>query len=182
VNRQIGDRHRLFHVDLARPAVVPQPVRHVRVLLDLAEHDAGANRMHRMGGREVRLARRDRNPVEQLLNVARLRGLQQSLARDGLAEPERDRRTRLRFQDVPHLGLAEPPVLAVVGMHLHRKPLRREQQFDEQRQFAIRQIPRLADGLIRIGEPRRETRLSPHLLAQGRLQPYGFRHLTSSER
>ena len=167
MHAEIAEGHRLLHVDLARPPVVPQPVRHVGILLDLAEHDPRADGMHRVRRNQIRLARPHRCPAQQMLHLARARGLPQPLAREGLAEPHGDGGPRRRLQDVPHLGLAARPTLAVIGMHLHGKPLIREDQLHQQRQFARAQEPRLSDRRFRIRKPRHQARLAPHAFAQG---------------
>jgi hypothetical protein len=72
-----------------------------------------------------------------------------SRSRVRLAESERDRRSRIGRQDVPHLRLAARAVFAIVGVHLHGEPLGSEDQLHQQRQFAIGQIPGFADTLAR---------------------------------
>src|SRR5512133_962511 len=56
VDAEVGDARGLVYVQLARAPVVVQAVGDVAVLLDLAEDDAGSDRVHGMGGGEVGLA------------------------------------------------------------------------------------------------------------------------------
>ena len=68
------------------------------------------------------------HPSDQVFDLARERRFAQPLTRDRLTESERDGGAGIGRQDVPHLVLAARAVLAVVGMHLYRQALGREDQ------------------------------------------------------
>src|SRR6202000_3064319 len=118
---QVGNRGRLLDVQFARTSVIPETVGYVGILLNLAQHDAAANRVYRMRRSEVRLARAHRHPVEQILNLAGASGLAQTLPADRFAKTQCNGGARLRVQDVPHFGFAAWSVFAVAWVHLHRQ-------------------------------------------------------------
>src|SRR5436190_16977836 len=122
MHSEIAEGQCFVHVQFAWTAVVPEAVGHVGVLLDFAEYDAGADGVYRVRGDHVRLARFNGGPMEQLFDFAGARGLAQLLSRDGLAETHSDRGSGLRVEYVPHLGLAERTILAIVGVDLHGEP------------------------------------------------------------
>ena len=156
-----GHVHGLVQMQLARPAIVVQPVGDGVVLLDLAYHQAGAQRVNRSGGDEVDLARFGWEPAQQVFNFPRKRGLARALRCDGLAEAGRQSGPGRGAQHVPHLGLAAASLVrlsvGVAGMHLHREPLGGEDEFhqDGQRLGAGNREP----DLSRLPGPRAKPRL-----------------------
>src|ERR1700687_2037302 len=65
---RIGNGDSAIFVQLALPAIVKQTERHVAMLLDLGEHDAGAYGVDRAGGDEDDVAFYDRAPLSEAGN------------------------------------------------------------------------------------------------------------------
>src|ERR1039458_4842338 len=176
MHAQVGNRRRLFHMQRPIPPVIPQPVSDIGILLDLAQHNPGADRVHRVRRGEIGFPGLHRHPVDELFDLARPRRFPQMVARDWLPKPQRDGRARFRRQDVPHFRFAAWAVLPIVRMHLHAQPLRCEDQLDQQRQIAFGQEPGFADGLRRVWKPWGQARRAPHLLPKRRRETNGLVH------
>src|SRR5437773_5511884 len=61
---EIGCAQAFIDMQLARAAIIVQPVSDVGILLDLAQCDPGADGVNRARWNEVGLARTDRNPAQ----------------------------------------------------------------------------------------------------------------------
>src|SRR5258708_36040366 len=121
---ETGCPQAFIEMQLARAAIIVQPVGDVGILLDLAEGDPGADGVNRARWNEVGLARTNRNPAQPLLDLSAQRRRPQRFFADRPREAEGDTRSLLRPQNVPHFRLADAAL--AVRMDLHGEVLRCE--------------------------------------------------------
>ena len=163
----VRHRHRLVEMELARAAVIVEPVGEVDILLDLDQRDAAADGVDRAGGRIEEVALRRRPPIEQAFDAAVERGLAERRPGNFAGQAEPDHGVRLGVDHVPGFvlaaGIASGAGGRVVRVDLDRQPLGGEQIFDEQRGIVRRLEPDLADRLVarRAGKARRQVPPAP---------------------
>jgi hypothetical protein len=75
VRLQASDRGSVLDVKLAGTTVIPEPVCDVRVLLDLADDDAGTDGVDRSRRNKHRISWLDFMPSQEILDVTRPDGL-----------------------------------------------------------------------------------------------------------
>ena len=166
--------HAFIQMQFARPAVVIEAVGHVGVLLDLAEHDAGADGVHRMRRSEVRLAGLHRNPVHELLDLAGARRPPQPLARDRLAEPQRDLGARLGVAGcATSRSCRASPSSPSSGCTWTERRSEVKINFTSSGNSRPAQIPCLADRLLRIAETTARGAFAPQTFSRRRRRAGG---------
>lgn len=126
--RAQGHVERLVHMQLPRLPVRPDPpevvdaVGRVGVLLDLREQDARADRVDRARADEEDVPLVHGGPVERLGDRVVRDPPAHLLRRNFPLKPKIEEGIRLAVDDIPHLGLAAPPLdaagVAVVRVHL----------------------------------------------------------------
>jgi hypothetical protein len=135
----IRGRDCLLGVKLTLPAVVEQAECRVAALLDLRDHESGADRVDRPGGHDYDVARRHGPPAHTIGYRAVFDGRPQLLRRETPIEPEGDLGPGGGAEDVPGFGLAARQAHLVcqriVGMNLDGKWLVGEQQLEQERRF-----------------------------------------------
>ena len=106
IRRRARDSDAVVEMQLARAAVVVEPVGHVGILLEFEQRNAPADRVDRAGRDHEEVAGAHRPPVHQLLDRAIERGGAKLVRRNGALQAEAERRAGLRVEDVPALALA----------------------------------------------------------------------------
>ena len=124
-------------MQFARTPVIIKAIGTIRLLLRLHQDGARAQRVHRSSGYVNHFARINIDPVQQLLGAFFRDGLLEGAGGDPRFEPHRYLRSRLGRGHIPALGLS-PGLprslrLHIIGMHLHRELLVREQKLQQQR-------------------------------------------------
>ena len=123
------------------PAPVVEAEGHVGGFLDLGDLQPAARCVDGAGRDEEAVARFGSIGVEQLLGGSFLAGLVECTGVGVFLEAHPDAGVRLRFQDVPELGLAvfSKPLGGdrVVRMDLHRQAVFHDQAFDQQGEIEI---------------------------------------------
>ena len=121
--------------------VVVQPVRDVRVLLDLAKNHSSAGGMHRAGRYENAVALACANPAHAAFDAAVGRLPLELLRIQGGVESETEKRFRFSGDYVPQLCLARLPLghprSTVVRMHLDGEIIGSEYQLGGYRQCSL---------------------------------------------
>jgi len=123
-------------VQFTLAAVVEQAERRVAALLNLGEHDAGAERMDSACGNEDDIAFRSRTPVNEINDRAVRDRRAQFLWCDPPVQADADLRARFRRDDVPCFALAvrhsHRARKRIVRMNLNRQRRAGEQQLEKQ--------------------------------------------------
>ena len=132
----VGNGYAIVDVQFTLSAVVEQAECRVAALLNLGEHDAGADRVDGAGRNEDDIAFRNRTPLNQINDRAIRDRRAQFLWRDPPVQADADLRARFRRDDVPCFALAvRHPHRArkrIVRMDLDRQRRAGEQQFEKQ--------------------------------------------------
>jgi hypothetical protein len=122
-------------MQLAGPAVIVKPVRHIGVLLKLEERDSAADRMDRAWRDIEKIACPDGPPFNGFDDRAVKRGEAELLLGEGTPKPKTDCRPLGGAEYIPALRLssrsAAQASLRVIRMDLNRERLTREQIFCE---------------------------------------------------
>ena len=150
VRSEIGDGEPVFEVQFAWPAVVGEAGRDVRRFLHLDQRQPCANRVHRPGGHQERVARGRRPPRHEFLDGP-LRAA--SLASSGASARVNPRPSSAggvaprtcHASVLPADWWCRRAVL-VVRVHLNRESLGGEQELQQQR-FVAGEGPRAEHGL-----------------------------------
>jgi len=134
--RNIGDCYAIVDVQFTLSAVVEQAECRVAALLNLRQHDAGAESVDGAGRNEDDITFRNRTPLNQINDRAIRDRRAQFLWCDPSIQADADLRARLRRDDVPCFALAvRHPHRArkrIVRMDLNRQRRAGEQQFEKQ--------------------------------------------------
>jgi hypothetical protein len=119
--------------------VVEHAVGDVRVFLDFTQDYAGTNGVSGSGGDKYGVTRADRYALKTILRAAIGNGALERPPRDARAQAHPQFRALPRRNHVPHLGLACSSGrgfvrfgVGVVGMHLHRQFVLRENELHQQ--------------------------------------------------
>ncbi len=132
----VGNGDRAVLVQLALPAEIEQAECRVAALLDLGEHDIGADGVDRAGGDEDHVALRDRTPLHKARNRAVPDRCAQCLWRQMPLQSQRNLRARRRREDVPRLGFPFSRPMACANssgrVNLDRQGLAGEQQLEQE--------------------------------------------------
>jgi len=171
---EIADRYSMIEMQLAATAVIEQSICNIGMLLDLAQRNSRADRVHRSSRNKECVAGRGIVPLEQVFDLTGFRRRPELFGSDWVAKPGGDLRPGFCREDVPHLGFAAAVVMlarvGVVGMHLNRKILRGEEKFDQQRR---KLEPHLADSFFGIPIPGFQPVHAPDTFVKRRREPLG---------
>src|SRR6202012_1028475 len=122
------------------PVVIVNAIRQIRMLLYLAEHQSRANRMRRARGNENRITLAHSDSFQTFFRGSVADGFLELLAINSRFQSHQHLGTRPGLHRIPHLRLPAPtgsflvsPRVLIVGMHLHRKLVLRENKFHEKR-------------------------------------------------
>ena len=159
--RERGNVQRLVDVQLARlpvraqAAVVVEPVGHAARLLYLRQQDARAYGVHCPGGYEDHVPGLHRHAAQQLAERISLYGGVKLRGRDLAAETAVQPRTRLGIYYVPHLRLAQLPLvlqgIGIVRVYLDGEIPRRVYELHQYRE-APQRLHRPAGKLGPLGQ------------------------------
>src|SRR6185369_10507847 len=108
---QMTHRQRAIQMQLATAAVIEEAVRDIRLLLNLANREPRADRVHSPSGDEKSVAWPGVEPLEHSHDRSVERASTGLFARHGLAESGGNLRAGLGFQHVPHFGFARGTVV-----------------------------------------------------------------------
>src|SRR6516225_98344 len=157
----------VLDVQFTPATIVVEPVGDVRGLLRLHKHHAAADRVYGSGCNIEHVAWPDVDPVQQLFRTVLADGGFELVQCDPGLESERNLRVRSCLQHIPALGLAaglsDPLRAHVVGMHLNRKLLCREQKLHQQRKTVLvnrsrsHEIPAILSGHLTQGAASKRT-------------------------
>src|SRR5205809_1160915 len=100
-----GDRDRIVEMQRARAAIIVKAVRHVRILLEFEQRKAASDRMDGARRNKQDIARRNRPPVDQLLDRAVERSGAQFVPRCLASEAQADSRAGLGVEYIPAFAL-----------------------------------------------------------------------------
>src|SRR5690349_13004204 len=98
-------------MQFAIAAVIVEAVGEIRKLLDFAQRKPAAERVYGAGGDEKGIARPNLHPVQKIQYVRLTRGGRKFVARNSAAQADRDLRSFIGPENVPHLCFAEATVV-----------------------------------------------------------------------
>jgi hypothetical protein len=124
----------------ADAVVIENAIGNVRVLLNLAQHNAGADGVRRTGRNEHGVARAHSDAFEAIFYGTVGESAAKRFGRHSWAEADEQLGPLTRRHHVPHLRLAHTPGgsfmlfgIRIVGVYLHGKLILREEELDQQR-------------------------------------------------